>query len=348
MGRQKIIPSELTQQPTSPTLDTDLIFSAGSEITNAGITYRVESLLGVGHFGQVYRVVQTNLHEGTSVTYAMKISQADPKYKDQFIQEANLLEFIRENCPSLSFYQFSFVYDSRYCLVCDLFGETLGQRLKNSGWQGFSLVQVRSILQQLLKELASLHSLGFVHLDVKPQNIVFENMESVRLIDFGCCRTPNGTETPYCQTRYYRAPEVVLRLPFSTATDIWSVGCIGAELLLGRPLFIASSERHLLVLMEERLGMFPREMQDENFDGQGRVVFAPAFTNVKRHFRQKKLKDIVKKYVPTKSPELTDCLDYVYNKDVFSDLLSRMLSLDPRQRITADAALNHEFFALEL
>ena len=118
----------------------------------------------------------------------------------------------------------------------------------------FTLPRVQSIARQLLRSLAFLHDrLGIVHCDVKPENVLLKSAAAatVRLIDLGSACFATDPPSSYVQSRPYRAPEVVLGLPYDGRIDVWSTGCLVAELLSGgRPLFASDSAAGLLARVQ--------------------------------------------------------------------------------------------------
>jgi serine/threonine protein kinase len=175
---------------------------------------------------------------------------------------------------------------------------------------------------------------------VKPENVLFLNDRSttVKLIDFGNCSVASGDEkVRYTQSRYYRAPEVALELGFDSRADVWSAGCVAAELFLGLPLFPALDQAHLIFLMDEMLGPFPREMAKHTnaFAPDGRARKDAAFSAFQPYFVFQRLDDIVGN-VPGE----------MNGRDVFLDLLHGMLAIDPSKRLSAIAARSHPFFGL--
>ena len=104
---------------------------------------------------------------------------------------------------------------------------------------------VRTIIFQILQALAYMHRNGFFHRDLKPENILCSSPDMVKIADFGLAREIRSSPpyTDYVSTRWYRAPEVLLRsTTYSSPIDLWAVGCIMAELYTRRPLFPGSSE----------------------------------------------------------------------------------------------------------
>lgn len=178
-----------------------------------------------------------------------------------------------------------------------------------------------------------------------------------KLIDFGSCMFYDTNNCFYLQSRYYRAPEVILQLPFDSRVDIWSLGCVAAELFLGLPLFPAQNDIHLTQLIEKTIGKFPKSMQNMSYrqpmlfgsdgnlkplDELCRINGCEDFTlNWKPYFMKEKLEDILNSY------ESENAEDNGRNRELFIDLLKKMLTIDPDERITADEALDHLFFDID-
>lgn len=118
-------------------------------------------------------------------------------------------------------------------------------------------------MYQLLRSLAYLHSLGVCHRDIKPQNLLLDPMSGVvKLCDFGSAKMLISGETnvSYICSRYYRAPELLLSATdYSTAVDLWSSGCVMAELLVGSPVFPGANDVDQMVQIIRILGTPTRE-----------------------------------------------------------------------------------------
>lgn len=150
-----------------------------------------------------------------------------------------------------------FPFRKHMVLVFELLGLNLYKHMRKPTFKGFQKDFLRSISTQLLLSLSFLKQVGVIHCDLKPENILFtdEKEESVKLIDFGSSCFNYKSGFTYVQSRYYRAPEVVLGLPYNQAADMWSYGCIMAELVTGRPIFPAQDENELLEFFIMMIGL---------------------------------------------------------------------------------------------
>ena len=108
--------------------------------------------------------------------------------------------------------------------------------------------QVKFIIYQIMRGLKYIHSAGIIHRDLKPSNLAVNEDCDLKILDFGLARPTDAEMTGYVATRWYRAPEIMLNwMHYSQTVDIWSVGCIMAELLTGRPLFPGDDRKSALI-----------------------------------------------------------------------------------------------------
>lgn len=182
----------------------------------------------------------------------------------------------------------------------------------------------KSIIFQILQGIAVCHGRRILHRDIKPQNILLDTAGHVKIADFGLARAFQVPIRPYTHevvTLWYRAPEILYgSAEYSTPVDLWSVGCIMAELFIGHPIFRGDSEIGMIFKITEILG----KPSDEDWPGFSELPYVKkSYPN----FPGKNLKDLV--------PDLSD---------EGIDLLKRLFTYDPTKRITAKAALKHPYF----
>ena len=121
-------------------------------------------------------------------------------------------------------------------------------------------------LQTVARDTATglyfMHKQGIIHCDIKPENILFNNttLDGIKIIDFGCSCYVGKILYSYIQSRYYRAPEVVLGREYGPEIDIWSLGCVLCELVTGTPIFPAKDETELMVMLIKVIGMPPKSL----------------------------------------------------------------------------------------
>ena len=129
----------------------------------------------------------------------------------------------------------------------------------------FTVERLKIVAKQILVALKFIHNLGMIHCDLKPENILVKSYSrcEVKVIDLGSSCFIKDHLSSYVQSRSYRAPEVILGLPYGQKIDIWSVGCILAELYTGQVLFLNDTLATLLARVESIIGPIPSYMRDE-------------------------------------------------------------------------------------
>ena len=228
------------------------------------IAYRYEilNLLGKGSFGQVCECFDHKKKE----KIALKIIKNKPKFHQQARIEVKVLCALRENDSqderNIIRMKNYFSFRNHVCITFELISVNLYEFLQLNHFQGISLSLVRCFAKQIVNALDYCRSLDIVHCDLKPENILLVNPQKalIKLIDFGSsCFVQERLHT-YIQSRFYRAPEIILGIPYTCAIDMWSVGCILIELYTGRPLWPGESEFDQLLYIISYLGMPSNEL----------------------------------------------------------------------------------------
>ncbi|KAG2429747.1 hypothetical protein HXX76_010531 [Chlamydomonas incerta] len=202
---------------------------------------------------------------------------------------------------------------------------------KSQMTRSFSVAEVKCLMLQLLSGIDYLHQNWVIHRDLKTSNILYNNRGELKTCDFGLARQYGSPLRPYTQpvvTLWYRPPELLLGAThYSTAVDMWSTGCIMAELLTGKPLFDGQGEIEQLDKICSVLGTPNEEVWPgiKLMPNWGKIVLRPQPSQLRSRFTSSF----------GSSATLTEA---------GFDLLSRLLAYDPAQRISAADALEHKWF----
>ncbi|XP_037086712.1 homeodomain-interacting protein kinase 2-like [Pollicipes pollicipes] len=331
--------------------------------------YEVLEFLGRGTFGQVVKCWK----KGTNEIVAMKILKNHPSYARQGQIEVSILSRLsHENADEFNFVRAHecFQHKNHTCLVFEMLEQNLYDFLKQNKFSPLPLKFIRPILQQVLTALLKLKQLGLIHADLKPENIMLVDPNRqpyrVKVIDFGSAsHASKAVCNTYLQSRYYRAPEIILGLPFCEAIDMWSLGCVIAELFLGWPLYPGSSEYDQIRYIRQTQGQPPEHMLN-NATKTTRFFYR----DVEQNYPCWRLKTPEEHESETgiKSKEarkyIFNCLDDMAQVNVpqdlesgellaektdrreFIDLIKRMLTMDQERRVMPSDALNHSFVTL--
>ncbi|KAM9808149.1 LOW QUALITY PROTEIN: homeodomain-interacting protein kinase 3-like [Neosynchiropus ocellatus] len=222
-------------------------------------SYEVLEFLGRGTFGQVVKCWK----RGTSEVVAIKILKNHPSYARQGQIEVEILARLSsENAEEHHVVRAleCFQHRSHTCLVFEMLEQNLYDFLKQNKFSPLPLKIIRPILLQVATALKKLKSLGLIHADLKPENIMLVDPSRqpyrVKVIDFGSAsHVSKAVCSTYLQSRYYRAPEIILGLPFCEAIDMWSLGCVIAELFLGWPLYPGALEYDQIRYISQTQGL---------------------------------------------------------------------------------------------
>jgi len=210
----------------------------------------------------------------------------------------------------------------------------------------FTIPQVKTLMRQFLSAMEFIHRCWFLHRDLKTANILYNAQGKLAVCDFGLARKygdPVGNFTTNVVTLYYRCPELLLGAKsYSTAVDMWSVGCVFAEILVGHYFFQGTSEIDQLQKVFACLGS--PTVPADRWPTYGLLPNAKTFkwrglpdrSKLRDHFP-----------APLNSSAFTDASEQRHLSDCGFNLLEGLLCLDPEQRLSASEALGHEWFAEE-
>lgn len=324
----------------------------------------------------------------------MKIIKNKKAHNCQALIELRILEFlnnkvdINDNYHIIRKYD-HFYYKNHLCIVFELLNENLFELLKQNYFQGLSLNSIRFILKQILEALLQLQKSDLIHCDLKPENILLKiqkenkNEILIKVTDFGSACFKGNTFFQYIQSRYYRAPETIIGYPYSIEIDMWSLGCIAAELFLGEPLFPGSSEFDQLHKIVSFIGELPLYMLKagkntnkyynvtSQSEENNKIMKRYSLKTLEEYFRENPNVIEPKYAIPCGLNSLDDILKLNNNKknlnqsntsvsdihnsshinsndlESFVNFLKGLLTLDPKKRWNAKTALRHPFILKE-
>ena len=309
-----------------------------------GYRYEILKVLGKGSFGQVLKVYDHKTGEFA----ALKIIRNDKRFLHQAKREVKILEhLLREdtsNTANVVHIKNNFIFRGHMCIVFELMSLNLYELVKKNKFRGMKVGVVRKFAYSIAIALSLVHRKQIIHGDLKPENVLLKKygMTGIKLIDFGSSCYTEGKLMIYVQSRFYRAPEVILECRYDTAVDIWSFGCLVAELVLGQPLLPGRDEDDQLALMMELLGSPPASLLGRSRDRGSR--FISCTTGQPRYLMRR---GPVSRGVPA-SRNIEQVLAPFIKQDqdgLVIDFIKRCLHWDPALRLTADQALGHPWLA---
>lgn len=370
-------PSEPKKNDGHDNEDSDYILYVNDVLgIDEGHKYLILDVLGQGTFGQVVKCQNMKTLE----VVAVKVIKNKTAYFNQSMMEVTILDLLNNKLDKSDEHHIlrlkdTFIHRHHLCLVFELLSVNLYELIKQNQFRGLSMNLVRVFATQLLNAMTVLNEAKIIHCDLKPENILLKNLETpnIKVIDFGSACHERQTVYTYIQSRFYRSPEVLLGLPYSASIDIWSLGCIVAELFLGLPLFPGSSEYNQMTRITEMLGyppswmlemgkqsgeFFEKSMESdsagrkryrlkslEQYSREHQVTEQPS----KRYFQETTLKDIIMKYpLPRKNMNEQEIHKETYLRGSFVDFVGGLLNMNPLERWSPQQARLHPFITGEL
>uniref|UniRef100_A0A665TRX5 non-specific serine/threonine protein kinase n=1 Tax=Echeneis naucrates TaxID=173247 RepID=A0A665TRX5_ECHNA len=332
-------------------------------------SYEVLEFLGRGTFGQVVKCWK----RGTNEVVAVKILKNHPSYARQGQIEVEILARLSsENADEHNVVRAleCFQHRSHTCLVFEMLEQNLYDFLKQNKFSPLPLKIIRPILQQVATALKKLKSLGLIHADLKPENIMLVDPSRqpyrVKVIDFGSAsHVSKAVCSTYLQSRYYRAPEIILGLPFCEAIDMWSLGCVIAELFLGWPLYPGALEYDQIRYISQTQGLPAEQLLNKGtktsrfFSKESDSPYASwRLKTTEEHEKETGLKSKeARKYIFSclddiahvnlvLCPDNSDMQAEKADRREFVSLLKSMLLIDAEERTVPSNVLNHPFLTM--
>ncbi|GAA99335.1 hypothetical protein E5Q_06030 [Mixia osmundae IAM 14324] len=303
---------------------------------NVGSKYQVREIIGEGAYG----VVCSAYHKPTGTRVAIKKIQPfdHTMFALRTLRELKLLKYFQEQNVSeniisiIDIIKPSTIDSFKEVYIIQELMETDLHRVIRT--QDLSMSHIEYLTYQCLRALKACHSADIIHRDLKPSNLLLNSNCDLKVCDFGLARSiqtaqpaansSTGFMTEYVATRWYRAPEIMLTFKqYTKAIDIWSVGCIVAEMLSGRPLFPGRDYHHQLTLILDVLGTPPLDEFYAINSRRSRDYLRALPFRKKRSFES---------LFPNAPPEAID-------------FLSRSLTFSPTKRMTVEEALAHPFMS---
>ncbi|KAI0373369.1 Pkinase-domain-containing protein [Pilatotrama ljubarskyi] len=303
-----------------------VVASDGKTGETRDLVYTNCKVIGNGSFGIVFQAKLLEDNVPTADIAIKKVLQ-DKRFKNRELQIMRLVSHPNVVDLKAFFYSNGDKKDEVYLnLVLEYVPETVYRASRHyvKLKQPMPMLQIKLYMYQLLRSLMYIHSIGICHRDIKPQNLLLNPATGVlKLCDFGSAKilVPGEPNVSYICSRYYRAPELIFGATnYTTNIDIWSTGCVMAELMLGQPLFPGESGIDQLVEIIKVLGTPSREQIK---------TMNPNYMEHK--FPQIKPHPFSKVFRPRTAPEAID-------------LVSKLLEYTPEARLSAVEAMCHPFF----
>ncbi|XP_028921078.1 homeodomain-interacting protein kinase 4 [Ornithorhynchus anatinus] len=338
--------------------------------------YDIIEVLGKGTFGEVAK----GWRRSTGQMVAIKVLRNDAHQSRIIKNELRLLRCMRELDPDeahvIRF--LDFFHDAlKFYLVFELLEQNLFEYQKENNFAPLAVRHIRTVTLQVLRALARLKELAIIHADLKPENIMLVDQARcpfrVKVIDFGSASIFSEVryvKEPYIQSRFYRAPEILLGLPFCEKVDMWSLGCVMAELHLGWPLYPGNSEfdqvryicetqgppkPHVLQAARKAHHFFKRNLHPE-------AASPWQLKSSADYLAETKVRPLERRKYVLKSLDQMETVNGGPSKLAFPDrealaeaadlksmveLVKRMLTWESHERISPSAALRHPFVGLQ-
>lgn len=329
----------------------------------------LKTLLGRGSFGCVY-LAHDKLGQRTVAVKIYTLGDGKESVPRGAEPETSMLKHLQDDPRVVQVYG-SFSWRGHDIVAFEHLDLSLHNWLTVSGNRniGLAYVDVACMTRQMIHALVSFQKQNIIHGDLKPENVMLvdatvaaaERKLDVKVIDFGLSKRVASVPTPFdqtMQTAHYRAPEIVLRVPYGFGIDMWSVACIVAELYTGRVLFNAKTSHHLLWSFIARLGLPPMSLLRGAkyvgcfFQTDPKTAAGYSLVSHGRYARRNPAKVVISKVYECVPRSLEQLIHEHHNptatrdqRATLLDFLRRALQWDPSFRMTPEQALLHPFLS---
>lgn len=332
-----------------------LFLSPGSILNGR---YSVVREISDGTFTNVYECNDLVEH----LRVAIKCYRAAEEYDESADEERTIAQCLNraDKLGNLFVkYYGSFVHKRHQCLIFEYLGPSLFTVLETTDFRPMPLRAARDVMWRISKAVEIVHKCGFIHTDIKLDNVLVNSAFEVhrrklyreednqlrlvedlnqdfcvRLIDFGSFANHRMWNHHLGTTRRYRAPEIIMGLRWGHECDIWSLGCIFLELIIGIIPFDSRDDLLKLFLIQHSVGPFSKWMREECLDSKIQSAFKGHLIDpliFDRDTREKAMRvKLIEKYLPD-DPDLID-------------LILGTLQTDPFNRYCTSQVSNHRFF----
>jgi serine/threonine-protein kinase PRP4 len=319
--------------------------------------YHVQQNLGKGMFSSVVRATDSK----TGKLVAIKIIRQNDTMKKAGMKEIEILQQLLVADPDdkkhMIRFDRHFDHKGHLCMVFENLSMNLREVLKKFGRDvGLNLRAIRAYAQQMFLGLGLLRKCNLLHADLKPDNLLVNDHRNVlKICDLGSASPASENEiTPYLVSRFYRAPEIILGIPYDYAIDVWSIGCTLFELYTGKILFTGRNNNQMLRSIMECRGKFPPKLLRRgtltnlhfddllNFQSTEEDKITSRVVTRVLDFK-KPTRDLKTRLMGKGAKGLTD--GEARELTHFVDLLDRCLNPNPEKRCTPMEALKHPFIA---
>ncbi|XP_019737351.1 homeodomain-interacting protein kinase 3-like [Hippocampus comes] len=325
-------------------------------VTLGGV-HTVEDVLGEGTFGVVVKCRNTETNAMVAVKVFKNHQNSVNNAKEEISVLKQLWRLDPDECNIVRWEGF-FFHKENICLNFELLDQNLREFMQHHC--PLSIQQVRPVVHQLATALSHMSGMGLVHADIKPENIMVVDRRrrplKVKLADFGLAKNVSDIVPGDCvQTLWYRAPEVILGIPFNETVDVWSLGLVAVELAAGQPLYPGRTEYDVLNLVANTQGqpadhVLDRGKEvgqyfDKECDGLHRwKLKSPEQFAKETGCQPKGGRSLLLNSLDELKLVTADAAGQRRSERLFVRLVKKMLDLDPNLRVNSQKVLLHPFF----